>query len=111
MLVAGLEPARVASLEPKSSVSANFTISALYIHSAERCKLHILVNTRPQEHSQERVSFYYAGDRDRTGTSIATRGILSPVRLPVPPHRQNEEWTLGDSNPGPTGYEPVALTN
>ena len=21
------------------------------------------------------------------------------------------EWTFGDSNPGPTGYEPVALTN
>ena len=21
------------------------------------------------------------------------------------------KWTLGDSNPGPTGYEPVALTN
>ena len=20
-------------------------------------------------------------------------------------------WTIGDSNPGPTGYEPVALTN
>ena len=22
-----------------------------------------------------------------------------------------KKWTLGDSNPGPTGYEPVALTN
>ena len=21
------------------------------------------------------------------------------------------KWILGDSNPGPTGYEPVALTN
>ena len=21
------------------------------------------------------------------------------------------EWTFGDLNPGPTGYEPVALTN
>ena len=21
------------------------------------------------------------------------------------------QWILGDSNPGPTGYEPVALTN
>ena len=21
------------------------------------------------------------------------------------------QWTFGDSNPGPTGYEPVALTN
>ena len=22
-----------------------------------------------------------------------------------------KKWTHGDSNPGPTGYEPVALTN
>ena len=22
-----------------------------------------------------------------------------------------EKWRIGDSNPGPTGYEPVALTN
>ena len=28
-----------------------------------------------------------AGDRDRTGTSITTHGILSPGRLPVPPRR------------------------
>ena len=25
-------------------------------------------------------------------------------------HTENK-WTFGDSNPGPTGYEPVALTN
>ena len=31
--------------------------------------------------------FYTAGDRDRTGTGIATHGILSPGRLPVPPRR------------------------
>ena len=23
----------------------------------------------------------------------------------------NCEWTFGDSNPGPIGYEPIALTN
>ena len=22
-----------------------------------------------------------------------------------------EKWTFGDSNPGPIGYEPIALTN
>ena len=32
--------------------------------------------------------FRGAGDRDRTGTILSYRGILSPVRLPVPPHRQ-----------------------
>jgi hypothetical protein len=29
-----------------------------------------------------------ADDRNRTGTGFKARGILSPVRLPVPPHRQ-----------------------
>ena len=29
-----------------------------------------------------------AGDRGRTGTIGKDRGILSPVRLPIPPHRQ-----------------------
>ena len=28
-----------------------------------------------------------AEDRDRTGTVITNRGILSPVRLPIPPPR------------------------
>ena len=29
-----------------------------------------------------------AEDRNRTGTVVSNRGILSPVRLPVPPPRQ-----------------------
>ena len=29
-----------------------------------------------------------AGDRGRTGTILSYHGILSPGRLPVPPHRQ-----------------------
>ena len=32
-----------------------------------------------------------AGDRNRTGTGIATHGILSPGRLPVPPRRHAYE--------------------
>ena len=32
---------------------------------------------------------YGAEDRDRTGTVITNRRILSPVRLPIPPPRQN----------------------
>ena len=31
---------------------------------------------------------FTAGDRNRTGTGIATHGILSPGRLPVPPRRR-----------------------
>ena len=30
-----------------------------------------------------------AGDRDRTGTMLSHHGILSPGRLPVPPHRRH----------------------
>ena len=33
-------------------------------------------------------SFYGAEDRGRTGTGIATHGILSPGRLPIPPLRR-----------------------
>ena len=32
-----------------------------------------------------------AADRNRTGTGITTRGILSPLRLPVPPPRQTKQ--------------------
>jgi hypothetical protein len=32
-----------------------------------------------------------AGDRNRTGTSITERGILSPLRLPISPLRQTSK--------------------
>ena len=35
----------------------------------------------------ENQGFWSAADRNRTGTGIATHGILSPGRLPVPPLR------------------------
>ena len=35
-----------------------------------------------------RPGFCGAGDRDRTGTGVATHGILSPGRLPISPLRQ-----------------------
>ena len=35
-----------------------------------------------------RLHRYGAGDRGRTGTILSYHGILSPGRLPVPPHRQ-----------------------
>ena len=57
-----------------------------------------------------------AEDRNRTGTGITPRGILSPLRLPVPPPRQKVEATprieLGikvlQTSALPLGY--VALT-
>ena len=32
--------------------------------------------------------FFHAGNRNRTGTGVTTHRILSPGRLPVPPHQQ-----------------------
>ncbi len=43
-----------------------------------------------------------AEDRNRTGTVISHRRILSPVRLPVPPPRQILEQK--------TGFEPATPT-
>ena len=40
------------------------------------------------------ILFYHmcgAGDRSRTGTILSYHGILSPGRLPIPPHRHS--WT------------------
>lgn len=31
--------------------------------------------------------FFHAGNRNRTGTGVTTHRILSPGRLPVPPHQ------------------------
>ena len=47
---------------------------------------------------------------------LATREGLEPSTSAVTGRRSNQLnhraiWTFGDSNPGPTGYEPVALTN
>jgi len=39
-----------------------------------------------------------AADRDRTGTGVAPRGILSPLRLPVPPQRRADGWTNNRRN-------------
>jgi hypothetical protein len=51
-----------------------------------------------------------AEDRNRTGTVVTYRRILSPVRLPVPPPRQNKILPLSYSiktMEAATGFEPV----
>ena len=48
---------------------------------------------------------YNAEDRNRTGTVITYRRILSPVRLPVPPPRQNNKSGRRDSNPRPPPWQ------
>ena len=44
---------------------------------------HFYKKTRPQN----AISFCNAGNRNRTGTGVTTHRILSPGRLPVPPHQ------------------------
>ena len=46
-------------------------------------------------------TFVYAEDRNRTGTIVTNRRILSPVRLPVPPPRLLKRTT---------GFEPATPT-
>ena len=48
---------------------------------------------------------YGAEDRDRTGTVITDRRILSPVRLPIPPPRHYIELAKRK-----TGFEPATPT-
>src|SRR5699024_99185 len=52
-----------------------------------------------------------AEDRNRTGTVITYRRILSPVRLPVPPPRRYSNWQSGKrgSNPRPPPWQGDAL--
>ena len=44
----------------------------------------------------------------KRGPLMTTRDKESSHKW-VPPY--HNKWTLGDSNPGPSGYEPDALTN
>ena len=50
-----------------------------------------------------------AGDRNRTGTGLSPRRILSPVRLPVPPLRHVLEAPPG-FEPGDKGFAVLCLT-
>ena len=51
----------------------------------------------------ERHGSYGARGRSRTGTGVASRGILSPLRLPIPPPGQ----TLKKLEAG-VGIEPAS---
>ena len=59
--------------------------------------------------------FIGTANRNRTGTSITTRGILNPLRLPVPPPRQTtkkENKNGGDTQnrTGDKGFADLCLT-
>ena len=66
------------SLAPEASASANFATTAYYLFSL----------TSFNDVVKRFFIFFGAEDRNRTGTVVSNRGILSPVRLPVPPPRQ-----------------------
>lgn len=65
------------SLAPEASASANFATTACYLFSLTSFSDVV-----------KRFFIFGAEDRNRTGTVVSNRGILSPVRLPVPPPRQ-----------------------
>ena len=46
-----------------------------------------------------------APSRSRTDTVETNRGILSPVRLPIPPLRRVDESGRRDSNPRPPPWQ------
>jgi hypothetical protein len=50
---------------------------------------------------------FNAEDRNRTGTVVTYRRILSPVRLPVPPPRRNTLLKTKIVMEAATGFEPV----
>ena len=49
-----------------------------------------MINTRREQKAKRnrKKEIDGAAGRNRTGTGITSRGILSPLRLPVPPPRQ-----------------------
>ena len=49
---------------------------------------------------------YGGGKEIRTPDPLRARQVLSQLS-----YTPKKWWTFRDSNPGPTGYEPVALTN
>ena len=103
--IMGLEPIPRERQEPKSCVSANSTISAQFLIEKTSLNIKPVSNVRekirtpgllirsqtlyPAELHALILPYLWAtaGNRNRTGTSVATRRILSPVRLPVPPCR------------------------
>ena len=64
--------------------SRNIPVSASMDFS---CSIGHIVQCEPSSHRLSQYTNKDAGNRNRTGTSVTTRGILSPVRLPVPPCR------------------------
>ena len=52
---------------------------------------------------------FNAGDRNRTGTGIATHRILSPGRLPVPPRRHNHIILVCTNTNDPEGTRTLDL--
>ena len=59
------------------------------------------------------IVFHKADDRTRTDNLLITNQLLcqlSHIGI-LNNYYTKKEWTFGDSNPGPIGYEPIALTN
>ena len=51
------------------------------------------------------------GSKNRTHDTRFWRPLLYLLSYTPKYKGRKKKWAIGDSNPGPTGYEPVALTN
>ena len=78
----GFEPAT-----PWSQTKCSTKLSYFPFNAPSRSRTYNLL-IRSQTLYPVALWVHGAEDRDRTGTVITYRGILSPVRLPIPPPRQ-----------------------
>ena len=65
-----------------------FFVFSLLFYASYGGFMHRIKKQADAELQGERNLLVGAGDRDRTGTILTYHGILSPGRLPVPPHRR-----------------------
>gem|GEM_PF-5793929 len=79
--------------------------ASLYVFD-DRCEKKKKEPDNPHSHANYRVSISGGGRKTRTLDTRFWRPLLYQTEL-----YPRIWWAIRDSNPGPTGYEPVALTN
>ena len=61
------------------------------------------------QQSEQLLAICWQGHKDLNPEPTVLETAALPIELY--PYIHFKWWAFGDSNPGPTGYEPVALTN
>ena len=86
----------------------------LYAHSAQFVSLfHVVFQQKKQKPCITQVihgfCLIWQGHKDLNPEPTVLETAALPIELY--PYIHFKWWAFGDSNPGPTGYEPAALTN